>query len=152
MPCDESGDDLPEELRRQEAIVVTIAAADFPDIISRPIELVALGDNDPGARVIKFEMTFYGSRNFNGTRGIGGRRMRDRQNHNDGCVVRRALNRKHDHARAIFEPFFPSRFVLVMPQIGIGYDEARLGRGYRHAPALFWFKHGIEMRMPLVHV
>jgi hypothetical protein len=58
---------------------------------------------------------------------------------------------QHDHARTILAPFFPSRFVLVMPKIGIGYDKARLGRGYRHAPALFWFKHGIEMHMPLVH-
>jgi hypothetical protein len=151
MPSDESIDDLPEESRRQEAIIVAIAAADFPDIISRPTELVALGNNDPGALVVKFEMTLYGGRNFNGTRGIGGRRMRDRQNHNDRCVVRGALDRKHDYARTIFAPFFPSRFVLVMPQIGIGYDEARLGRGYRHAPVLFWFKHGIEMRVPLVH-
>jgi hypothetical protein len=96
-------------------------------------------------------MTFYDGGNFDCTRGIGGRRMRDRQNHNDRCVVRGALDRKHDYARTIFAPFFPSRFVLAMPQIGIGYDEARLGRGYRHAPVLFWFKHGIEMRVPLVH-
>ena len=96
-------------------------------------------------------MTLYGGGNFNGTHGIGGRCMRDRQNHDDRCVVRRTLSREYDHARAIFATFFPSRFMLVMPQIRIGYDEARLGRGYRHPPALFRFKHGIEMRMPLVH-
>jgi hypothetical protein len=46
---------------------------------------------------------------------------------------------------------FLSRFVLVVPQIAIEYDEARFGRGYGHAPALFRLRHGIEMRMPLVH-
>src|ERR1700721_32990 len=107
MPCEESLDALPEKSRRQEAVVITIAAIDFPDIISRPIELVAFGNNDPGALVIKFEMTLYVGWNFNGTRGIDGRRMRDRQNHNDGCVVRWALNRNHGQARAIFAPFFP---------------------------------------------
>jgi hypothetical protein len=41
--------------------------------------------------------------------------------------------------------------VLMVPQIGIGYDEARFGRGDRHTPALFRLKQGVEMRMPLVH-
>lgn len=145
MPCDESLDDLFEESRRQEAIVVAIAAADFSDIISRPIELVALGNNDPGAVVIKFEMTFYSGRNFNCTRGIGGRRVCDRQNHDDRSVIRRALDRKHDHARTIFAPFVPSRFVLVMPQIGLGYDKAWLRRGYRHA-RLRYFGSSMESR------
>jgi hypothetical protein len=151
MPCGKGLDDLIEESRRQEAIVIAIAAADFPKIIARPIEFVALRNNDPGTLVIKSEMTFDCSRNFNGARGIGGRSVRDWQNNNDGRVIRRALNRQHDYARTIFAPFFPSRFVLVVPQIGIRYDKARFGRRDRHAPALFRFKHGIERRMPLVH-
>jgi hypothetical protein len=36
------------------------------------------------------------------------------------------------HAGAIFAPFFPSGFVFVVPQIGIGNDKARFGRRYRH--------------------
>ena len=43
------------------------------------------------------------------------------------------------------------RFALVVPQIDIGYDETRFGRGYRHTPSLFPLEQGIEMRMPLVH-
>jgi hypothetical protein len=41
--------------------------------------------------------------------------------------------------------------VLVVPQIRVGYDETRFGRGDRHPPALFWLKHGVEMGVPLVH-
>ena len=96
-------------------------------------------------------MPFDRGGNFNCGRGIGRTSMRDRQNHNDRRVIRRTLDRQHDHARTILAPFFPTRFVLMMPQIGIGNDEARFRRGYRHAPALFRVKHGIEMRMPLVH-
>ena len=151
MPCSESIYDLLEESRRQEPIVVAIATADFPDIVTRPIEFVTFGNNDPGALVIKSEMTFDRCGNFNSRRRIGRRSMRNRQNHDDGHFICMAFDCQHDHARAIFAPFFPSRVMLAMPQIGIGYDKTRLGRGDRHAPSLFWFKHGIEMRMPLVH-
>lgn len=77
--------------------------------------------------------------------------MRDRQNHNNRRVLRGALDREHDHARAILAPFFPPCFVLVMPQIGIGYDETRLRCGERHTISLFPLKHRIEMCMPFVH-
>jgi hypothetical protein len=151
MPCGEGRDDLIEESRWQEAVVIAIAAPNFPDIIARPIEFVALCNNDPGTLVIKAKMTFNRGGNFNCAQRIGGRSMRDRENHNDRCVIRSPLDRKHDHAGAVFAPFFPSRFVFVVPQIGIGNDKARFGGGYRHAPALFGLKHAIEMRMPLVH-
>jgi hypothetical protein len=101
--------------RRQETVIMAITAADFPKIIAGPIEFIALRNNDPGTLVVESEMTFDRRGNFDGTRGIGRRSMRDRQNHNDCCVIRRALDRQHDHARAIFAPFFLSRFVLVMP-------------------------------------
>lgn len=151
MPCGKGLDDLIEKSRRQETVIIAITAADFPKIIAGPIKFVALCNNDPGTLVVESEMTFDRSGNFDGTRGIGGRSMRDRQNHHDRYVIRRALDCQDDHARAIFAPFFLSRFVLVVPQIGIGNDKARLRRGDRHAPALFRLKHGIEMRMPLIH-
>ena len=151
MPCREGADDLIEESRRQEAVVVAIAAADFPKIIARPIEFVALCHNDPGTFVVKSKMTFDRGGNFDGAREIGWSGMRDRQHHDDRRVIRGALDRKHDYARAILAPFFLSRLVFVMPQIGIGYDEARFGCGYRHAPALFGLEQGVEMRVPLVH-
>jgi hypothetical protein len=62
-----------------------------------------------------------------------------------------ALNRKHDHARAILAPFLRSRFMFMVPQIGIAYDETRFRRRDRHAPALFRLEQAIEMRMPFVH-
>ena len=151
LPCDEGLDDPIEETRRQEAVVIAITAAEFPKVIARPIEFVALCNNDPGTFVIKSEMPFDRGGNFNCASGIGGRIMRDWQNDNDGCVIHGALNRKHDHARAIFAPFFPTRFVFVVPQIGIGYDKARFRRRDRHAPSLFRLNHGIEMRVSLVH-
>ena len=148
MPCGEGLDDPIEETRRQEAVVIAITAADFPKVIARPIEFVALCNNDPGTFVIKSEMPFDRGGNFNCASGIGGRIM---QNHNDRCVIHGALNRKHDHARAIFAPFVLTGLVFMAPQIGIGYDKARFRRRDRHAPSLFRLKHSIEMRMPLVH-
>src|SRR5258705_377439 len=96
MPCGEGFDDPIEETRRQEAVVIAITAADFPKVIARPIEFVALCNNDPGTFVIKSEMPFDRGGNFNCASGIGGRIM---QNHNDRCVIHGALHRKHDHAR-----------------------------------------------------
>jgi hypothetical protein len=72
MPCGERLDDLIEESRWQEAVVITITAADFPEIVSRPIEFVALGDNDPGTCVIKSEVTLDRGGNFDGGRGSAG--------------------------------------------------------------------------------
>ncbi len=151
MPRGEGPDYPIEESRRQEAVIIAIAAADFPKIIAGPIEFVALCDDDPGTFVVKSEMPFDRGGNFNGGRGISRSSMRDRENHNDRRVIRRALDRQHDHAWTIFAPFFPSRFALMMPQIGIGNDKARFGRGDRHAPVLFRLKHGIEMCVSLVH-
>jgi hypothetical protein len=47
MPCRESLDDLFEKSRRREAVVITIAAPDLPKVVTRPIEFVALCNNDP---------------------------------------------------------------------------------------------------------
>ena len=151
MPCGKGRDDLIEKSRWQEAVVIAIAAPNFPDIIARPIEFVALCNNDPGTLVIKAKMTFDRGGNFNCAQRIGGRSMRDRENHNDRRIIRSALDRKHDHAGAVFAPFFPSRFVFVVPQIGIGDDKARFRRRDRHVLSLFRLNHGIEMRVPLVH-
>ena len=152
MPCGKGLDHLIEEARRQETIIVAIATADLPEIVTRPIELIALCHDDPRRRIVKSEMTFDCCRNFNGACGISGSSMRDRQDHNDRCVIRWPLDRQHDHPRTILATFFPSGRVLAMPQIGVGYDKARFGRRYRHAPRyLFRLKQGIEMRVPLVH-
>jgi hypothetical protein len=151
MPCGEGVDHLIEESWRQKTVMITITAADFPKIIARPIEFIALCNDDPRTLVIETEMTLYRGGNFNCTCGISWRCMGDRQNHNDSCVIRRAIDCKDDHAWAIFAPFFLTRFVFVVPQIGVRYHKARLRRGDRHAPVLFRLKHGIEMRMPLVH-
>jgi len=101
--------------------------------------------------VVESEMVFDRAGNFDGGGGIGGLSMRDRQNHHDGRIVRWALDCQHDHARAIFSSFHATRFTLVVPQIGIRNDKTRLGRGYRHAPGLFFLEHRIEMPMPMVH-
>ena len=68
MPGGEGFYDLIEESRRQEAVVIAIAAADLAEIIAGPIEFVAFCNNDPGTLVIESEMTFDRSGNFNGAR------------------------------------------------------------------------------------
>jgi len=151
MPGAEGFDDLPEESWRQEPVIIAIAATDFPQIIARPIEFVALRNDNPGAFFIQAKMDFDDGGDFDGACGIGGSSMGDRQNHNRGRIIRGALDRQHDHARTIFSPFLATCFALVMPKIGIANDEARLGRRYRHANALFLLEHGIKMRVPVVH-
>jgi hypothetical protein len=66
-------------------------------------------------------------------------------------LIRRVLNREHDHARAILARFLLSRFMFMVLQIGLAYDETRFRRRDRYAPALFRLEQPVEMRMPLVH-
>jgi len=47
MPRGEGVDDLSEESRRQETVVIAIATANSPDVIARPIEFVTFRNNDP---------------------------------------------------------------------------------------------------------
>jgi hypothetical protein len=152
MPRGESVDDPIEQPRRQEAVIVTVTSADLPDIIAGPPELVALRNDDPRSLVIKSEMVLDRDGNFNRAGGVDGRRMRDRKDDNDRCVIRGAFDSQHDHTPTIFAPFVTSRFTLMVPQTGTGYDETRFRCGYRHVPVLFRFEQRIEMRVPLVHV
>src|SRR5665213_958939 len=78
-------------------------------------------------------MTFDRGRNFDG----GGIGMRNRQDDNDRRVVRWTLDPQHEYAWAILASFFPSGFVFVMPEIGIGNDETRFGRRDWHASGYF---------------
>lgn len=70
MPGGKGRDYLVEESRRQEAVIVAIGAADFPEIVAGPIEFVAFCNNDPRTRVVKSEMTLDRRRNFNCRREI----------------------------------------------------------------------------------
>lgn len=66
-------------------------------------------------------------------------------------AVGHPLDREHDHAWTVFAPLFLSGPVFVVPKIGIGNNEARLGRGYWHASPLFPVKERIEMGVPCIH-
>lgn len=57
MPSGKRFDYLIEESGWQEAIIVAIAAVDFPEIIASPMEFIALCNNDPETRIVKSEMT-----------------------------------------------------------------------------------------------
>ena len=91
MPRGESPNDLIEETRRQEAVVIAITATDFPKIIAWPIEFVAFCNNDPRTLVIESKMTLYRRRKFDCTRMIGRSGVRDWQNHDNRCVIRWAI-------------------------------------------------------------
>jgi hypothetical protein len=137
VPRHEGVQYLIEKSRRQEAVVVAIPAADFPKVIPGPIEFIALADNDPGTVVVESEVTFDCRRNLDPAGRINRPGMRDRQNRDDCCVIRSALDCKHDHAWAIFAPFFLPGLVLGMPQVALGDDKARFGRRNRHALRYF---------------
>jgi hypothetical protein len=98
MPCREGFDDLIEQSRWQEAIIIAIAAADFPDVIARPFELVALRDDDPGPFVVESEMALDCDGNLDGAGGIVGRNMRDREDDYDRGVIRGTFDGQYDHA------------------------------------------------------
>jgi hypothetical protein len=46
-------EDLVEEARRQKAKVITILTGDLPEIVTWPQELVALGNDYPGALIVQ---------------------------------------------------------------------------------------------------
>ena len=57
--------DLIEQAGREEAEFIAVRLRRFPQIIARPHEFVAFGDDDPRARIVKTEMLFDRQRNFN---------------------------------------------------------------------------------------
>src|SRR5438128_741405 len=67
-----------------------------------------------------------------------------RQYGNDSGSVGVALDCKQDHARPVFLSLFPSGLVLMVPEIGIGDDEAWLRVGDRHGPPLFGVEQLVE--------
>lgn len=137
VPRGKGFDNLTEQSRRQEAIIVTVSAADLPDIIAGPFELVALANNDPGTLVIESEMALDRGGNLNRASAIGRTSMCDRKDDDNRGVIRGTLDGQDDYARTIFATFVPPRLVLVVPQIGIGYDEARSGAGIGTRPRYF---------------
>jgi len=62
--------DLIEQAGREEAEFIAVRLRRFPQIIARPHEFIAFGDDDPRARVVKTEMLFDRQRNFNRRFGI----------------------------------------------------------------------------------
>jgi len=103
-------------------VIVTILVRDLPEIVPGPQELVALGDDHPGALIVEAKMAFDGRGDFDGGARPGGRTVRDRQHRDDRRAVLLALNAQDDHARAIFKPFVLASLVLSAPKVGIGND------------------------------
>ena len=54
-----------EQAGREEAEFIAVRLRRFPQIIARPHEFVAFGDDDPRARIVKTAMLFDRQRNFN---------------------------------------------------------------------------------------
>src|SRR5689334_6413418 len=61
--------------------------------------------------------------------GIGRRAVCDRQHSDESGAAGLALDGKNNYARPVFLSLFPSGLVLVVPEIGIGDDEAGLRVG-----------------------
>ena len=120
--------------RRQIAIVVTIRAAHLAQIVTRPDELIALAHGDPGALVTEAKVFFDSVRNFDGRRRVVRRAMRHRQYGHQRLAILLTLDGERDDAGAILAAFFLPALRFVIPDIRVGNNEARLGRGNRHAP------------------
>ena len=119
MERDERSEQLVEEPRRQEAIVVAISAWDLAQVIAWPEKLVTFRDDDPGAAIVEPEMLLDGQGHLEGSGRIRRRAVGDRQHGYHGRAVCFALNRQHDHAGSIFASLLLSGLVLAMPEIGI---------------------------------
>jgi hypothetical protein len=78
MPSHESCEDAREEARRQQAIVVAVAAGYLAQVVAWPVEFIAFLDNDPRASVIEPEVTLDGCWNLNRGGGIDRRTVRSR--------------------------------------------------------------------------
>jgi hypothetical protein len=139
-----------EETRWKKTKIIAISIRDFSQIIAGPEKIVAFGDNDPGAGVVKPEMAL--DRQGYLYRPVGVIRcvMRDRQHRDIGGLAARALAGKHDYSRAVLASFFMTSQMLMVPQVSVGNDETGFRRRDRHRPGLF-VKHGVEMRVPNVH-
>jgi hypothetical protein len=86
--------------------------------------------HDPGRRVIQAEVPLGGSGQFNRVR-VCGPGMRDWGNIDFGIAVL-ISRRYHDCTWSDFAPFFGAGPVLIVPQVGIGNDEARCRNRKRH--------------------
>lgn len=58
MPIQKGFKYFVEEARRKKAVLVAIRAGNLAEIVAGPQELIAFGDNDPRALIIKAEMPF----------------------------------------------------------------------------------------------
>lgn len=98
-------------------------------------------------------MVFYSARKFNGSMGILGWSMLNRQHGHQRFTVLLPLESESYHAGPIFAPFFMSVLRFVSPQIRIGYDKPRFGRRDRHAVLLLRFRieQCIEMIVARIH-
>ena len=109
--------DLIEQAGREEAEFIAVRLRRFPQIIARPHEFIALGDNDPGARIIKTEMFFDRQRNFNRRPGVNRRGMRDGQDGDDCRVIALARYAEDNDAWAVLAALFESGAMFVMREV-----------------------------------
>src|SRR6267154_6330047 len=126
MPSAKSSQHIIEEARRQKAVCVARRIPrHLTQVVTRPHEFIAFADHDPRAWGVETKHIFDGLRNFDRGSRVVGHAAGDRQNSHDRGAVACALRRKHDHARTILAPFLLPAPMFVVPQIGIGNDEAR---------------------------
>jgi hypothetical protein len=100
-----------------------ISSPQRPQIGTRPDEAIRLRQHHPGTRLIKAKAPLGGGGDFNGEPGIGGGRVRDRQNRHHplaGAIGRH----QDDRAWAILDPFLPAANMFRLPQIAVADHQA----------------------------
>lgn len=135
------GDDplanLPVKHSGQQAVSVVAAAAPrWPQINSRPDELIEVTGDNPGAGGVQSKPPLGLDRNFDGEFGPIRRGMGDRR-HRDNDLSADVPHRQNDDARPIFDPVVSSAQGFVAPEIGVADHKPRLGR--RQGQRLFDF-------------
>jgi hypothetical protein len=127
VPGDEGVTHLLEELWRQEPVVTSICIGSSAQIVARPDELISLADENPGWLVIQMKIALNAERNLYGRFLLDRRLVRDRKHNDRRRVVALPCDRKQDHAWSILSTLFLTGAMLVMPKIGVGDHQARLG-------------------------
>src|SRR6266566_6828242 len=152
MPRTKSSQYIIEETWRQKPVgIARRTPRHLTQIVAWPHKSVAFADHHPRALIVEAKLMLDDLWNFDSGSRVVRHAVGDWQDGHDGGTVACALDREHDYARTILAPFLLTAAMLMVPQIGIGNDKARLRLRKRHAPLLLGIEQFVEVVVTRVH-